>query len=339
MRRSAATALAATLLAFCACQQPYQVKLELSVSRNQIKLPAQEGQTYLIIYSTTDWAIEGESSWVTPSVKSGKGQGQTQVNLNYSANTSLSREALFTVIGAGKSIPVKVSQEGLGADSYAFNFNPSSITVMKGAASLNAAIVTDIPEEGLSGISAKILYTDEESDPWIEDLSFDGSSMSFNVKENATGADRTATITATLPVAYWDTAPEATLWITQREGSIILGPVPESLVLDPEGAQKLSFTLEPPYSREEFDYSVSYSLDPVPDWLTEISFDQNSLTFSALPKVNYGDPRETSLTFTLTWEGKVADTKTTRLVQGHTAQGSSGADTSEDVEKDDEQTF
>ena len=319
------------------CSQKFEMSLPLAVNRDEIKLPAGSGSTYLMIYSTGSWTIEGESSWLTLSRLSGS--GNTQVNLSYDANEGLSRESTFTVTGNGKTIGIKISQEGSkNGESLAFGFEKNSIMVTKGESVQGISLLTDLPADKLEGLTASVLYADEDSDPWISGLSFNDGILTFSVLENLTGMDRIASVSASAPVAYWDTPPTTTLWITQTAGSLTLGDVPERLEVNPDGATPVSLTLEPPYSSTDFDYTINFAFDgETPDWLTDVAFD--GLVFSAMPKINYGAAREARIVFTLVYEGKEEDRRSVILSQAHTEQSSSGGGIDGPVEKDNEKTF
>lgn len=326
--------LMACILIAASCSDRYELKLNLSVSRNEIKVDKTEGKTHFIVYSTGSWEISGESSWASLSTDSGK--GRTQVDVSYEANTGLSRQSVFTLTGKGLSVDVILSQKAGFADDVAYNFSSPNVTITRAANRITAPLSTNIPEEHLKNMTFSVLYSEDNSEEWLSGITYSDGAVIIDAADNGTGLDRIASVTATVPVAYWDTAPQTSIWISQSASAMSLGYVPAEVQADPDGVQPVTVTLSPPFSTAEFDYTIGYTLESVP-WLSDVSFVDN--VFSARASVNYGEVRQASLTFFLTYEGTERDRATVTIIQQHTTAGNGQGGTPDETVKDDPETF
>lgn len=316
------------------CSGGYDMDLPLAVSRDEIKVEKTEGVTQFIVYSTGAWNIDGKCSWASLSHASGK--GRTQVNVSYAGNAGLSRQATFTLTGKGRSIEVILSQEAGMTGEIAFNFSSPNVTITRDAGRVSVPIDTNIPEECLANTTFQVLYSDDASEEWASVASYSEGLVTIDAAANGTGLDRVASVTATVPVAYWDTPPQTSLWISQSASAMSLGYVPSEIQADPDGVLPVEITLSPPFSTSEFEYTIGYSLEQVP-WLTDVSFEGN--VFSARAAVNYGEVRQASLTFFLTYEGAERDRASVAIVQQHTTAGNGQGGAPDETIKDDPETF
>ncbi|MBE6174299.1 MAG: hypothetical protein E7147_01985 [Rikenellaceae bacterium] len=340
------------LLAICCvaafgCQKPFEMTTSLAVSRDEFHLSKKAGKLYFMIYSTSSWTIElsHEASWLHLSQMSG--EGQTQIDIEYDANTDLSRMVEIIVRSGAESKRVLVAQaKGVGNDIY-YNLDLMVLKMLSPSKSITVAADTNVPEANLTTGFAEVLYGDEEAAGWINNVAVAADNVSFDVAENATTVERTAVVKIVFPVAtvLGDVDVTATLTVQQSAQSAAFGVVPTEYEADPNGEILVTIPLNVNFVPTMYpDYKVVYTLTDEAGaevtWLRNCRISEGMESFIASPKVNKDPQRTAILRLTLVDASEQElDTRSVTITQGQSDMNASDTDIDQPEIKDPEEDF
>ena len=258
------------LLAFVAvsCMKPYELKLELALSRNEIKETAPAGRDYLMVYSTGDWTISNISGGDWIHFETLSGNGNQQVNFTYDENKSMSREARYQVTSpqSNKVLSLYIAQDkGMSAD-ISYTLSKSTVLLIGNAIGINVPVKTNVPQENIDIAICEVLYDDPDMTGWISNVKPYKDKLCFDITANE-GTYRSAMISVTFPVPYWDTPVTASLQVTQGLTVPSFGTVPSTYAAPSDGIGKVSFDLGLNFSPNlyNFEFRQDYSADA--SWL------------------------------------------------------------------------
>ena len=110
-------AVAMLLFAAVGCQQRYELDLPLATNADEILVTKDAGHSYIMVYSTGNWtiALEKQVSWVA--LSKSEGSGNEFVQIDYQANTDLSRGVNIIITSRDLRRTVYFAQEAGMADS------------------------------------------------------------------------------------------------------------------------------------------------------------------------------------------------------------------------------
>lgn len=290
-------------LAMVGCQKGYELSLPLALSRNEFQFEKTKGKTYFMVYSTSNWTIKSQDddSWIHLSTYSGS--GETQVNVEYDANTALSRGVTFEVSTGELTKTVYFSQSAGFTEDTFYLLEVANLNLLAQAISVELEAETSMPEENIArGYSAVHYLT--ESTGWVNGVTITDKGVAFDVTENNTGASRTAQIEITFPVASWDTPIKGILTITQDVESVGFGSVINEVVADPNGSEMVVIDLNVNYSSKIYpNYDILFSFKDAEgkalSWLRNGAVNSKTMQFTAVPNVNSKLYHEGTLYFEL----------------------------------------
>jgi hypothetical protein len=156
-----------------------QASAALSLSAESFELTAAKDEGSFDISSNTGWTVTSDQSWCT--VSQASGSNHATVKFNVTTNTATARTATITVKAGNITKQITVSQE---APALTVSDEQFSVLSSAGSASFN--------------ITSNTEWTVAGNRDWCTVSQVSGSKnavISFSVKENATAAERTATIT------------------------------------------------------------------------------------------------------------------------------------------------
>lgn len=297
------------------CQQPYEMKLDFALNRDELRFTKAESQAYFLVYSQGAWTAEFETpvAWATLSRTSG--HGNQQVAVVCGKNTSVSRGARIIVTNHdGKVKTVYLSQESSLSDVY-YTMLESNLQLLAKGASVNLSAETNIPEEVFADVTYQVEST--AGTDWISDIVATPEGFSCVVADYIGEEGREAVVGVYFPAAEWDeTRCKSFLTIRQSavKPQITLASDHE---LNPDGGIVTSVPLEFNWAAEFYAYDLSYITFSDDSWVSAV-YDEESQSVKVTPQRNKtGQPRETVMTcYIKDQDGTVINTATTKLTQG-----------------------
>ena len=211
------TMAAVLLLGAAACSQRYEVDLPLALNRTEMRFKSSGNSYYVLVYSDGHWTAELDKDvpWVTLSKTSGDGNGQIMVSTDI--NKGVSRGVTLIVSNGHGSREMYISQEKGTTDGGNYRFVKEGVELLRAASTARIMAGTDLDDATVEGAIDTVIYATENED-WVHDIEVSRSRVTFRVDENGTGADRTATVRITFPLARWDTPVTAYFNILQSVG-------------------------------------------------------------------------------------------------------------------------
>ena len=208
---------AVLLLGAAACSQRYEVDLPLALNRTEMRFKSSGNSYYVLVYSDGHWTAELDKDvpWVTLSKTSGDGNGQIMVSTDI--NKGVSRGVTLIVSNGHGSREMYISQEKGTTDGGNYRFVKEGVELLRAASTARIMAGTDLDDATVEGAIDTVIYATENED-WVHDIEVSRSRVTFRVDENGTGADRTATVRITFPLARWDTPVTAYFNILQSVG-------------------------------------------------------------------------------------------------------------------------
>ena len=297
------------------CQQPYEMKLDFALNRDELRFTKAESQAYFLVYSQGAWTAEFETpvAWATLSRTSG--HGNQQVAVVCEKNTSVSRGARIIVTNHdGKVKTVYLSQESSLSDVY-YTMSESNLQLLAKGASVNLSAETNIPEEVFADVTYQVEST--AGTDWISDIVATPEGFSCVVADYIGEEGREAVVGVYFPAAEWDeTRCKSFLTIKQSavKPQITLATDHE---LNPDGGIVTSVPLEFNWAAEFYAYDLSYITFSDDTWVSAV-YDAESQSVKVTPQRNKtGQPRQTVMTCHIKdLDGTVINTATTTLTQG-----------------------
>lgn len=219
-------ALAAALLALTSCSERYNLELPLSLNREEMRFEASGNSYYVMVYSEGSWtaSLEKDAPWLEFSRLSGSGDQQIMVSA--ALNTGVSRGVTLTVTNSHGSCDLYISQRSGLADGGIYSLVKESVDILRLSGSGRISSGTNLDEETISRAETTVLY-DGESTGWLHDVKVTSSQVTFAYDENNTGAERSASVQISIPLARWDTPVNALFTVKQsvNEPAVIAAPV------------------------------------------------------------------------------------------------------------------
>lgn len=203
------------LLAATACSQRYELNLPLALNRTEMRFESSGNSYYVLVYCQGAWTarLDKEVPWVSLSRTEGVGNGQIMVTTDL--NRGVSRGVSLIVNGAAGSKEMYISQKSGGSEVGNYKLVKEQVDLLRGASTGRMAAKTDLDEETLSGVEVTVEYEAEDAQPWIHDFVVTSTRVHFQADENTTGANRSAQVTLTFPLARWDTPVQAFFTVNQ----------------------------------------------------------------------------------------------------------------------------
>ena len=187
--------LAALCGALGGCNEPFEPTIRLAVDQNLVALPATEGMTRVMVYSTGNWSLSVDSesgdAWARIDRKSGRENGDFL--FEYDANGGLSRKATIRIQSGDRACEVVMSQAAGIADPT-LTVTPGSVALLGEGCPVTMTLSSNLGPD-LARVQHEIAYGEESGEGWIGDVTLDDESLRFRVADNTTGAMRFATIT------------------------------------------------------------------------------------------------------------------------------------------------
>lgn len=208
---------AVLLLGAAACSQRYELDLPLALNRTEMRFKSSGNAYYVLVYSDGPWtaALDKDVPWVTLSRTSGDGNGQIMVSTDL--NKGVSRGVSLIVSNRHGSREMYISQEKGSSEGGNYRFVKEGVELLRAATTARIMAGTDLDEATIEGAVDTVIYATENED-WVHDIEVSRSRVTFRVDENGTGAERTATVRITFPLARWDTPVSASFNILQSVG-------------------------------------------------------------------------------------------------------------------------
>ena len=187
--------LAALCGALGGCNEPFEPTIRLAVDQNLVALPATEGMTRVMVYSTGNWSLSVDSesgdAWARIDRKSGRENGDFL--FEYDANGGLSRKATIRIQSGDRACEVVMSQAAGIADPT-LTVTPGSVALLGEGCPVTMTLSSNLGPD-LARVQHEIAYGEESGEGGIGDVTLDDESLRFRVADNTTGAMRFATIT------------------------------------------------------------------------------------------------------------------------------------------------
>lgn len=191
-----AIALLASLCgALGGCNEPFEPTIRLAVDNNLVELPATEGMTRVMVYSTGNWSLSVDSepggAWARIDRESGGENGDFL--FQYDANGGLSRKATIRIESGGRVCEVVMSQVA-GIIDPTLTVTPGSVALLSDGCLVTMTLSSNLGPD-LERVQHEISYGEDSGVGWIGDVTLDDELLRFTVADNTTGGDRFATVT------------------------------------------------------------------------------------------------------------------------------------------------
>ncbi len=180
----------AIFAAFCALAACSKTEMEgvvdsISIAPEKNVFSGNGGTAEVVVKSSGDWTLEGESEWVSPSAL--KGKDGDKVLFKAEANDSEEQKTAEFVFRTGKATAkLELTLKGFSAE-------PDYVTLSMKSTSLDAN-GGNIEVEVKSSVDWELSGDCDWAEPSVRKGS-DGDRVSFSVDPNETGAERTADFT------------------------------------------------------------------------------------------------------------------------------------------------
>ena len=294
MRRSPFFLITLLLLALTSClKEETRSNLDLAVNDKALNLPATEGKTRILVWSTHSWTvsvIEG-SKWL--SVTDGSGKNDGQFFLAFDANPSVMRRGSIRIEADGTDpIDITLTQQGdISSPEITFTTAEAEFIAWKSSGSM--PFTTNLPTE--------VLQVSADAD-WITNLTVEEDAVRFTAEDNNTGEERNAVVT----LYYTDingTSYKSTFSVTQtaEEGFILFLENPfEVNSFEADIIAPASIALG--VYESEVATSVSYE-GSQNGWLSDVVLSDGQLSFHVAANEDRVNPRSATISVTLAAKG------------------------------------
>ena len=196
--------LAALCGALGGCNEPFEPTIRLAVDQNLVALPATEGMTRVMVYSTGNWSLSVDSesgdAWARIDRKSGRENGDFL--FEYDANGGLSREATIRIQSGDRACEVVMSQAAGIADPT-LTVTPGSVALLGEGCPVTMTLSSNLGPD-LARVQHEIAYGEESGEGWIGDVTLDSAAAIDAAKsaydalsdedKELVGADRAETL-------------------------------------------------------------------------------------------------------------------------------------------------
>ena len=304
--------VAAAVLLFLlpSCQQKFEVVNTLSVSSRTLELKSAAGSTHIMVYSTGPWTVRLSEKVDWASLDKLSGEGFNDFVFSYSANYGVKRGINIILEAEGRSETISIVQSG-SISNPAITFERSVITLPRQASTFEMPMTTNLAF-CLEEIKARAVYYDAEGneigtrevgdpaeDAWVSSYTVAEDKVTFDIRENAGGTERSADI-----IYYVKDASGI-----ETRSTIILTQSP----LDP------TFTLASAsgsYYANNSTYSIGATVNNIwaspetavtsdGDWVSGAALDENGLSFTVDENVGTS-PRSATITVAYAKDGLTA---------------------------------
>ncbi|MCQ2166942.1 MAG: hypothetical protein MJY49_05905 [Bacteroidales bacterium] len=289
-----AIAVLASLMA-ASCSKPFELNVDFSLNRTDLRFKSDESQSYFMVYSKSDWtvAFDEDVSWARLGKTSGNGVGQ--VNVYCSSNPGVSRGVNLTVTNSdGKQKTIYLSQNG-GTTKPEYTPEDGTLDLFNSALNPVVAIKTNLDEASVKTATISVSCPDY-GEPWIKNVTASVESVYMEVDAFEGTGGRVGTVLISFPCARWEENPcrcAITVKQTDETPGISLLPVYN---LDPAGDQYTDIEVETNWNPKYYTYSIGYEFPDSPTWIADHLYDGKK-TISVKPLSNYDEgavARETS---------------------------------------------
>ena len=174
-----AVAVLASLIA-ASCGKPFELNVDFSLNRTDLRFKSEESQSYFMVYSQSDWtvAFDEDVSWARLGKTSGNGVGQ--VNVYCSSNPGVSRGVNLTVTNSdGRQKTIYLSQNG-GTTKPEYTPEDGTLDLFNSALNPVVAIKTNLDEASVKTATISVSCPDY-GEPWIKNVTASVESVYMEV--------------------------------------------------------------------------------------------------------------------------------------------------------------
>ena len=244
------------IFAVASCTRPYEAHYDFGFDREELRFAAKDTASYFMIYGEGSWTLRmgKEVAWVK--IDKFSGGGNTQINVRVRPNEGVARDVeVIATYQDGREKTLIISQQTSSSSNKAYSLSVSELNLLNMKRTFHIPATAKFDQESLGELVSWVEYESEDSD-WVENLEFNYSDVEFTVKENASGADRTAKIFWTFPVAHWESPDTLSIVVTQTSSLPSLG-LDESYSLDPAGLDSLKIYPDVNWDTDIYDFDLS----------------------------------------------------------------------------------
>lgn len=182
----------AGLVAMCmlgACRNEDITEMDLAVNDKTLNLKAASGSTHVLVWCNSSWTAEFTEDVDWAVIEDGSGTGDGDFILKWEDNPQMLRRGVIRIkaTGVDEPIDITINQNGeIGIPELKFLTNEKSYIAWETDEVLD--FETNLPESVLEELYLEV------SEAWVKDSKVDGTSVTFSLEENGTGASREAVI-------------------------------------------------------------------------------------------------------------------------------------------------
>ena len=251
------TIISICILGLAACSRSYEVHYDFGFDRQELRFKATNTASYFMVYGEGDWTLtlSKDAPWLT--LDKMNGSGMTQVNVRLTKNEGVARDV--TVVARykdGSQAELIISQEAASTSAKAYSLSASSVNLLKLESDLTISATAKFVLESMGDLEYWVEYSSDDDKDWIEDLQFNYTDVTMKVKENASAADRTATIFWTFPVAHWE-VQDTLSFVVNQTVSLPSLRLDDSYTLDPAAQDSLKIYPQVNWDTAIYDFDVS----------------------------------------------------------------------------------
>ena len=244
------------IFAVASCTESYEAHYDFGFDREELRFAAKDTASYFMIYGEGSWTLRmsKEVAWVN--IDKFSGGGNTQINVRVRPNEGVARDVeVIATYHDGREKTLIISQQTSSSSNKAYSLSVSELNLLNLKRTFHIPATAKFDQESLGELVSWVEYESEDSD-WVENLEFNYSDVEFTVKENVSGADRTAQIFWTFPVAHWESPDTLSIVVTQTSSLPSLG-LDESYSLDPAGLDSLKIYPDVNWDTDIYDFDLS----------------------------------------------------------------------------------
>ena len=274
------------------CNEPFEPTLRLAVDQNLVALPATEGKTRVMVYSTGSWTLsldtESREPWARIDREAGRENGDFL--FEYDTNGGLARKATIRIQSGDRICEVVMSQAA-GITDPTLTVTPGSVALLSDGCPVTMLLSSNLGPD-LERVQHEISYGDQSGEGWIGDLTLDDVSLRFTVADNTTGAMRLATITLWVADGN-DTRYETRATVTQSAEALRLSltnPAQTHAAAAYGETFQQAFECNIPEIYGEITLVCDY-LTEAEGWLTDYRIDRKAGLLRVKIPANSADPR------------------------------------------------
>ncbi len=266
----AGIAIAVTMTG-CREEEDSPAVMSLAVNDTTMNIAYNEGSEHVLVYSRSKWTARFSENVEWADIEKGEGEGNGEFILSFGENEGLLRRAkiLISASGVDRTITLTVNQKGkLGNPKL--TFLTSEKTYIAWEVSDSLAFEANVAEGEIRAVSTA---------DWVSGLSVKDGQLHFNVAENTTGAERTATVALT----YTDIDDDifrttATLTQTAESGHLILAE--NEMSVDAfEAARTAAWDCVLGTYLQSLKLSVEYEGSQT-GWISDLSYAESGISFN-----------------------------------------------------------